>query len=818
MEDVCLLTDGQKPKTLRGATLSQNFGLELLESILKDHADTVMAHPEQIHILRIRLMPLVIKTLSERALFPATVRIMRLLQQIIGRLLFALASECEMALSLLNHMLDADAAPLWKRALCLEVFRGIYAEPALVRRLYAHFDEVDEKRNIIRDQLGGLVRLASEKPAIIGLGRQSSIAISTQGDDSGEQAAVQAGGLIGSIGVTVTMSDTNNQGISALWSTIRVQCLEQLDKSEAPNLPATYIYSVALDCITAFSEGLARFLLPFTVQNEPKSKRSKTIPVNEDGSSRETLSRNQSFQGRRAPINPLSLTKHVLYSQISTSAHMVDQCWPALLAASSTYFNATLDSGNYHVLVRSFQKFTQIAGLLGLATPRDAFLTTLGKHSVPLVNNRIFTNPFAQATNGRGGATLTGHIPDSDRDSNPSPSVSAGKDRRSFDMPIMNTRHLLCLRALLNLGIVLGPVLQRSWTIILETLQQADLILTLSQPSSQNQTTRIARNADIRDIADDANEVEDLSLEITAAKTAASRLFESTGELPNRAFLDHLKCLCALLQDDTAPELSEEAADTSLSGKRLTKKHHKLRSVSGTPAEGAAASREGIFILDKLDNVIQSNVARFSQNDGTESGWDLLLQILMNALQSQESPMSIRIHAANVLHNLLGNVALSMEPVPAGKYEALKVRSLDALLNEISAIRVTNSSHDTKPINQCNIEIHQLALEVLRSILERCGDSLKSGWNIIFSIILSVFDKHLVPGNSITHTKSISPKLVRTSFGSLQLVCSDFLGSVPSSCFLILLDTLQAFCAQTQDLNISLAVRQPHVEICVPNY
>ena len=479
LDDICLMTGGQKPKYLLGAFLAQNFGLELLESILTNHVEIVTAHPEQIDVLRSRLMPLVIKMLSEKVSFSLTVRTMRLLQLILSRLLFALASECEMALSLLNHMLDPDAAVIWKRALCLEVFRGLHSEPALVRSIYAHYDEEDEKRNIIRDHLGGLVRLASEKPAIIGLGQQSSIPV-VQVDDSGEQAAMQAGGLVGSIGSSIATTDINTPGISNRWSTIRIPCIDMLDKSEAPPLPATYIYSLALTCITTFSEGLARFMLPFTVPSDGKSKRRHTKVQEAERSSistdtehpiQEKSTQVQSYPSRKVPVNPLNLKDHVLYSQICTSAHMVDQCWPALLAASSTYLNATMDSEHYHALIRSFQKFTQIAGLLDLMTPRDAFLTTLGKHAVPSnTSSSALKNISIQNPNGiEGNADHNEGV----LEASPTPIRVSLKRQQTLPtaVPTMNTRHLLCLRALLNLGIALGPVLHNAWSIILETLQ-----------------------------------------------------------------------------------------------------------------------------------------------------------------------------------------------------------------------------------------------------------------------------------------------------------------------------------------------------------
>lgn len=804
LEDICLLTDGQRPRFILAATLAQNFGLELLESILANHADTVMAHPEQIHVLRLRLMPLVVRILSERAGFSTTVRTMRVLHLILNRLLFALAPECEMTLSLLNHMLDPDAAAPWKRALCLELFRAIHSEPALVRSIYAHCDEADEKRNVIRDHLGALVRLAAEKPYVIGLGQQSTIAMSDQRDDSGEQAALQAGGLVGSIGASVIGLDMNRPGIGVQWSNVRTPCIEQLDKSEPPLLPATYLYSLTLSCITRFSEGLARFLLPFTVPHESKAKRRqstlKEVDANGNTCTAEKRSTvRQSFGSRRLPVNPMSLEGHVLYSQILTSANMVDHCWPALLAASSTYLNATMDSENYHALMRSFQKFTQIAGLLGLITPRDAFLTTLGKYATPAING---TAPSPQPS-GRDPA-FREDFTDSDRDPSPAPSIR--QQTADVTVPTMNTRHLLCLRALLNLGIALGPVLKTSWTIILETLLQADFIISSSGKGGQKQSKRSDSKAESEATAEKADGTEDLGLEANAAETAASRLFESTSDLPNEAFLDFLNCLCSLLQIESP--LGQQT-DSFLSPSPGTRKHQKARSVSGVPREGDAIVQSNGFVIDKLDDVIQSNVARMVQPEVSVSGWNVILEVLISVLDSGKARSHIRVKAANAYNNLIVAVVISDEPLSRDEQEEIRGRSLYALRNELSAL---HQSQGTKSSRDCETEIHRLALEALRAIIDQCGDTLQTGWGSVLAIINSIFEfadpAVTVQRDDLPASYNISPnpKLVRSAFGSLQLICSDFLTSVPPIHLLSLLDTLYYYCIQDQDFNISLTV------------
>ena len=805
------MTEGQRAKQFTGASLAQNFGFELLESILTNHADTVTSHPELIHVLRLHLMPLILKILSEKASFSSTVRVMRLLQIILSRLLFALASECEMALSLLNHMLEPDAAVLWKRAMCLELLRNLHSEPALIRSMYSHYDEVEESRSIVRDHLGCLVRLASERPNIIGLGQQSSVPVA-QTDDSGEQAAMQAGGFIGTIGASVNTVDINTPGISNRWSTIRTPCIDMLDKSDAPPLPATYIYSLTLACITAFSDGLARFLLPFTVPVEAKSKRRHTRTQDRDRNSSSTepdrttqdkKSSPQSPQNRKIPTNPLSLHDHVLYSQISTSSHMIDQCWPAFLAASSTFLNASMDSEHYHSLIRSFQKFTQIAGLLDLRTPRDAFLTTLGKHSVPSNTSKTFTkNTTLALTQHEDGADPR----TSELDSDPIAARAPMKRQNTTENqnPSMNTRHLLCLRALLNLGIALGPFLQRSWSIILETLQQADLVIKLSNSTQGKASNLSRRKSDFNSSGDDGDGPGDLALEITAAETAASRMFESTSELPSNAFLDLMQCMCSLLHPDSPETASEAPTNGLLSPTTPNRKHQKLRSVSGTPMDISAADQESVFVLEKLRQVIESNAKRLLQSDAEDNGWDLLSHELKNLLSFTSSSPDVRIKASATFHEMAVLVASLEESNASMEADKLRSRSLDSLLREIKSIKFSQSNV-SKMALQCEIEIHTNALDAARLILERCGDSLKRGWGSVFAIVNSIFDSKSLPDHSFqSHVPGA--KLVRSSFASLQLICSDFLNSVPSSSLLQLLDTLSFFSTQDQDLNISLTV------------
>ncbi len=554
-------------------------------------------------------------------------------------------------------------------------------------------------------------------------------------------------------------------------------------------------------------------MLPFTLPSDSRSKRRQTKTsehekgsdsADNEGLSQGKRPQSQAYTSRKALVNPLELKDHVFYQQISTSAHMVDQCWPALLAASSTYLNACMDSENFHALVRSFQKFTQIAGLLDLVTPRDAFLTTLGKHAVP-------SNTSAQNFKHSSSPDQTSRdenesiSPEVDLD-NPTPIKAALKRQQTSATaaPTMNTRHLLCLRALLNLGIALGPVLHNGWSIILETLQQADLVISLSGSKQMRQSALARRKSDFAQINEDTDTSEDLALEITAAETAASRMFESTNELPNDAFLDHLQCICALLHADT-PDSEPESAGGMLSPGPGPKKHQKLRSISGTALEASAPDRESIFLLEKLVVVIHSNVDRLLRENTANSGWDLLTNKLTNILTSQVCLSEVRIKAASCFNQMAVLIATAEGFEDQTIRNDIRARSFGTILREIKTLH-SSSRLDSRISLQCELDIHALALDASRTILEYCGDSLELGWSSVFSIVNSIFDTRGSLNPSSTSDQFRSAKLVHSSFGSLQLICSDFLGSVPSSSLLQLLDTLFAFSNQNHDLNISLTV------------
>lgn len=830
------MTENQRPEFLRFSGLPQTFGLELIESVITNHAAVFTHHPEQAQVLRSRVVPLVISALKGKPNFATAVRLVRILYTLLRRHMGILPSECGDALAILTNTLDQDTS-IWKRALCMEVFRGIFSEHALVRRIYGLYDADPEQKNVLKTLTATFVRLSTEKPAVIGLGHQSTMPIAGAAGNSNtgsDQAILEASGMTGIITNSVGL-EFSNTGISTQWSSVRVPCIDQLDKTEPPTIPESYIYSLILACISSLSDGLAKFILPLTVPGENRARRkasrqdggrasSPSQPEAADGSTREgNRERSASFKKNPVPLNPLDLEEHPAFPDIKICSSIIDECWPAILATCSTFLYAALDTEYYHGLVRAFQRFAHVAGLLQLSTPRDAFLTTLGKAAVPpnvlsACASAGQPRPATPATpveapsgllsNARGLLSV---------ESLSSVSPSADKQRQAtLDITAtLNTRNLLCLRALLNLGIALGPTLSSAWGIILGTLQQADFVLfcTGKGPGRASSVTRSGQ--DHVGENESSSLMTNFSQEVRSVETAASRMIESSIDFPNEPFLEVIQAMCGLLRYRLSekPAAISQPQSPTIPKQQLRPSPGQHRRVLSFSNQGTVTSNQELqFALAKLGEIAAINIERLMAYDPLVSGWALLVDELINTLGSALMNSPVRVRAAEILARLMLEAANGATTLPAESRGAIQLRLLGALRDALTPLQ---DDRDVSVADAAtDVDIHKIILEGLRAIIEDCGESLVSGWEIAFDIIGSVFLENNVPSEErrgsldISHSLATrSSKLVRSSFGSLQLISSDFLASLPNTCFLILVDTLHKFCSQDDDLNIALTVR-----------
>ena len=194
--DLVLAVENRKAKFVDLTSLSREASLELVFSCIDANPSLISKHAEFSSIVRANVMPFVTQALSERPNFPVTLRCVRVVNLILTRHFEDFAEESEIVLGLLTHGLEADSSQSWKRSLYLEVLRNFFDDSNLVITATMAFDAATGGKPVIQNIMSAFVRLSTEKPAIIGLGQQSTIPVgpASARDQVSEQVAMEAAG------------------------------------------------------------------------------------------------------------------------------------------------------------------------------------------------------------------------------------------------------------------------------------------------------------------------------------------------------------------------------------------------------------------------------------------------------------------------------------------------------------------------------------------------------------------------------------------------------------------------------------------------
>ena len=151
---------------------------------------------------------------------------------------------------------------------------------------------------------------------------------------------------------------------------------------------------------------------------------------------------------------------------------MVASGWPALLAALSFIISTNLSDELFGDVLASYQAMTNVSGMLGLTTPRDAFFTSLAKFAVP--TKVVSSVDTAELPTPRTAQSLTDNL----GLTGPSP------------LPGLSERNLACLKVFVSSALYLSGSLDESWFDILEVLQNADYVLSSKGGKSISSTSR----------------------------------------------------------------------------------------------------------------------------------------------------------------------------------------------------------------------------------------------------------------------------------------------------------------------------------------
>ncbi|KZP24026.1 hypothetical protein FIBSPDRAFT_785328 [Athelia psychrophila] len=823
-EDLCLLANAEKPHFLNLDYLHKTFALELIESVLTNYHDLFRVHTELLLLLQHHLCPLLLKSLSDRPVFPLTLRSTRVVFLLLKQFSLELYTEAEVFLMLLIRIIGGDfdggssadhghsARPQWMRVIAMEILRGLCTDAELIRNVYTRYDAAETGSKVFSSLITALKRLMTEKPALLGVGSQMfGLGVSSHVGDgpSPSTSSFDVSGMAGMVATaaSATVSGVvgmmgSGGGLSLQGSAMKLQCIDQLDKADSPPIPEAYVYLLGVQCLVSLCEGFAAFTGPLysaLVMQKPRTAGESVI--------------------RAPPALDLSTLPpdEPQKQQLCTVRDMVEQGWPALLAALSFIISTNLSDELFVDVLSSFQAMANVSGMLGLSTPRDAFFTSLSKLAIP---SRVVSSldSYAEPATPRTATMLSENL------GLTGPAQAPG----------LSERNLACLKVLLSSALFLAGSLGESWFGILEALQNADYVLNAkglqSNSSRRNSTYNPAHGgAGSRSVSGAGPPSQGprhpllSDLDTENVQNAIQRLFDASKNLEDTAFRDFVNALCKLssemigMQSDTGHGLTIPDADSAedlLNPAGLSPTTAHRRRVSGIHLPKTL--RSGDFGINKLGAVAVLNIHRLIYRS-PEIAWNTTTTHLLNIIRLSTAPQAIRFQAARILDDILIIVPRNLSS--AGELQAKVQRQvLDVLAQQV----IPEASHSSLTTST-GAELRRMGLETLHQILEASGHTLVVGWETIFEMLGSVCrPPPSARSNEIAATASnlnrprLAPLghpsdksyavLIKIAFQSLTLVC-DSVSSLSPQHLRLCISTLGQFGRQA-DTNIALTAAE----------
>ncbi|EFP90450.2 uncharacterized protein PGTG_16037 [Puccinia graminis f. sp. tritici CRL 75-36-700-3] len=765
-EDLCLLVNGDSPTLLKLQSLPKTFGLELIESVMTGHGNLFQQHPELIFVLRAQLCPLLIRALSEKPTFPLTLRLMRVAFLLLKQFSDDLLVEAEIFLSLIIKTISidhsegqAEPVPIWLRVLALEIFRGLCVDFDLLLKIYERYDmrRPDQTSGLFTSLMGTFNRLASEKPALLGINQD--IATGTSSYHIGTTANPGVQGMIdGVVGIATQAAaplvGAQQGGLSLATAAMKLQCIDQLDKAEAPVIPETYVYLLALQCICNVAEGFAGFAL---VQHE-EFRHSRPNNASDDTPPPSSI----------LPIDELKAGPNK--ERLKMTKSMADASWPALLASLNFFVSTNLDEGLFNETLSAMQSFTYVCGILDLTTPRDAFLLSFCKFAVPPT---ILANLIMEGSSGTPTKASQSVL-----------SVDSLGLGATHSSTYFSSRSLSFLRTLLSVAQYLSGVLGSSWYTVFETLQNADYVIAAklkkrtTLPSSQ--TPNHSSNTSDESVI----------------QANIQKLFDCSRNLDSSAFSSFVTALCRL-SSETVGLPPEHGGTATITPKTST--FDSRRKASGIPTLRNYRQNERSFAVAKLGSVALLNIRRLVLSE-SEIAWTPITSHLLAVQRYPEAPSNIRLQAADVFDRII----LSVPKLLNNLDESLQCRIQTQIIEVLGRQLRRLLPHNRQPTLRFASSGWKLILDVLRTACETSDTQTSSDTGTTLKPLnynLGAKGKGTSKPSNLPSKLSI---LVRNSFPSLQLICTDFLTALKLEELGQCISVLAEFARQTDDINIAL--------------
>ncbi|CAF1400492.1 unnamed protein product, partial [Adineta ricciae] len=770
-QDLCYLINGEQPIWLVGLTeITRTLILELIETILTQYAPIFHRHNEFRYLLKERVSPLIIKLFSpgakhsnpnsnlssgsnsnttyDNAYFPLIARLLRVVCILIRFYFTLLITECEIFLSLLIKLLEPDK-PVWQRSLAIECIHKIIIQQNLIKLFCLSYDMQPHASKILRDLTNAISSYVQSYFNSIPISLNSSTTggqanatnaassdkkssgTSTGSKSDNPNASNLANGAAGSSN-TVLFAYRNSvvpQYVTYTQGQAKAVYVENWEKFDCPLIPDSYGIVVAYACMLELVRAVQSII-------EGSGMRGDTIAGTQLRTS-----------GQLRPLDSLTDAER------HECVEVVNCTWSSVLVTFTLLYDVCYEDTTCELLLRGFQTYISLCGMLGMNVQRDAFVTCLCKMALPPQYNIHLLSKQQNSEQQQQQSLLQKLTARTSADG------SGGGDFERQQVVIIGTplpflnstpatnqtavmltsKNIHCMRTLLSVAHCYGGILGTSWHLILTTLQHLVWIIGF-KPSTGGTLKHVGTiaNTDAAPMANSSAVVTTAAMaDLPILSSMLSRLFESSVYLDDVA-LHHL--IDALIR------LSIESMEVAI-----------------------IVREPSLFAIAKILETGRANLNRISV------WWKPISSHLLDVCQHTNPRM--REWGTEALTSLVRN--------------ALEYKYEQSLFdNERLLHMIILSLHELSLIQ--HFDVRQKQLEATLSILTNNGPTLQTGWPIILNIIGSITREH-------------NDSLIRQAQQCLQLVVTDFLSTIPICYLGILIKVVAKFGFQEQDLNIALS-------------
>lgn len=252
--DLCNIAEGLPPTFTKLSGLSLTFTLELLELTLSNQVGLIHKYDELASILRLKVVPLLLRLFAEATEFPIVLRATRLFYLLLRQHIDILTTESEVILSTITH--SAMSSILWKKSLCLEVLQGLFLEVGLLVEIYTMFDKESKRTNIITTILSDFSRALTDNNEL-----------TPASEIKGDQLSRYIKASFGDESDTSAQADGDDKFLLSKSCALNIPIIEMLDRVEPPKLNPAYPYYQILKCVNSYAEDIHKL-----VSNDSKAE------------------------------------------------------------------------------------------------------------------------------------------------------------------------------------------------------------------------------------------------------------------------------------------------------------------------------------------------------------------------------------------------------------------------------------------------------------------------------------------------------------------------------------------------------------------